>query len=105
MINITPWTEEKFLEKVQRIYNAIFVSVYQLCLTRTKGLGENSTWINELNQEHQKELSKAVGKMEVVPLGQKIDKLSQIKDYKSSWQHVQPQVNYQKGKTLQEEKK
>ena len=46
--------EPKFREIVQRIYNAIFVSVCQICLTRTKRPGKNSTWINDLNHEHQK---------------------------------------------------
>ena len=63
MFNITPWNEPKFPEIVQTIYNAIFVSVCQICLIRTKRSGKNSTWINDLNPEHQKELSKVVDKM------------------------------------------
>ena len=63
MMNITPWNEQKFPEIVHRIYNAIFVSGCQICLTRTKRPGKNSTQINDLNHEHQKELSKIVDKM------------------------------------------
>ena len=36
MLNITPWNEPKSPEIVQQIYNSIFVSVCQICLTRTK---------------------------------------------------------------------
>ena len=90
MFNITLWNEQKFPEIVQRIYNAIFVSVFQICLTRTKRSRKNSACINDLNHEHQKELSKVVNKMQVVPLGSRRAKLSEIKDYKSNWQHVQP---------------
>ena len=36
MFNITQWNEPKFPEIVQRIYNTIFVSACQICLTRTK---------------------------------------------------------------------
>ena len=52
MFNITPWNEQKFPEIVQRIYHAIFVSVCQICLTRMKRPGKNSTWINDLNHEN-----------------------------------------------------
>ena len=38
---ITPWNEQKFPEIVQRINNAIFVSVCQKDLTRTKRPGKN----------------------------------------------------------------
>ena len=34
LLNITPWSEQKFQEIAQRIYNTIFVSVYQICLQR-----------------------------------------------------------------------
>ena len=105
MFNIKPWTEQKFPEIVQRIYNAIFVSVCLICLTRTKRPGENSTWINKLNTEHQKEQSKVVDKMEVLPLDQKRVKLSQIMECKSIWQHIEPQVNNQKAEILQEKNK
>ena len=54
MFNIKPWTEQKFPEIVQRIYNAIFVSACQICITRTKRPGENPPWSNDLNHEHQK---------------------------------------------------
>ena len=80
MFNITPLIEEKFPEVVQRIYNAIFVSVCQICLTRTKRPGKNSIWINDLDHEHQKEPSKVDNKMQVVPLGPNRVKLSEIKD-------------------------
>ena len=43
--------------------------------------------------------------MQVVPLSPKRVKVSEIKDYKSNWQHVQPQVNHQRAEILQEEKK
>ena len=88
MFNITQWNEPKFPEIVQRIYNAIFVSVCQICLTRTKRPGKSSTWINDLNHQHQKELSKIVGKMQVVQLGPKRVKLSEFNDYKNSWKDV-----------------
>ena len=93
MLNITPWNEPKFPEMVQRIYNALFVSVCQICLTRTKRPRRNLTWINDLNYEHQKELSKEVDKMQVVPLGPKRVKLSEINNFKRNWQDVQPKVN------------
>ena len=48
MCNITPWNEAKFPEIAQRIYNATFVGVFQICLTRIKISGKNSTWINDL---------------------------------------------------------
>ena len=41
MFNISPWNEQKFPEIVKGIYNAIFVSVCQMCLTRTKRPGKN----------------------------------------------------------------
>ena len=85
MFNIILWTEEKFPEIVQRIYNAIFASVCQIYLTRTKRQGKNSTWVNDLFPEHQKEQSKVVHKMEVVPLRPKRVKRSQIKDYQNNW--------------------
>ena len=63
MFNFTQWNEPKFPEIVQRIYNAMFVSVCRMCLTRTNRPGKNSTWINDLIHQHQKELSKLVDKM------------------------------------------
>ena len=42
--------------------------------------------------------------MQLVLLGPKRVKLSEIEDYKSNWQHIQPKVNDQKEETLQEEK-
>ena len=96
MLNITPWNKQKFPEIVQRIYNAIFVSVYQICVTRINRPGKISTWINDSNHEHQKELSKVVNKMQVVPLGPKRVKLSELNDYKSNWQDVQHKVNNQR---------
>ena len=38
--------------------------------------------------------------MQVVPLGPKREKLSEITDYKSNLQHVQPKVNGQRQETL-----
>ena len=37
--------------------------------------------------------------MQVLPLGPKRVKLSEIHDYKSYWQHVQPKVNNQQEET------
>ena len=59
MLNITPWNEPKFPEKVEIIYNAIFVSVCQICLTRTKRPGKKSAWINDLNHKHKKKTIKS----------------------------------------------
>ena len=95
MFNITPWNEPKFPEIVQQIYNVIFVSVCQICLTRTNRPGKNSTWINDINHQHQNELSRVVDKMQVVPLGPKRVKLSECIDYKNSWKHVEHIVNNQ----------
>ena len=92
MFNITPHNEKNFAEIVQRIYNAIFVSVCRISLTRTKRPGKNSTWINDLNHQHQKELSKVVNKMQVVPLGPKRVKLSDFNDYKDNQNDVQHKV-------------
>ena len=50
---------------------------------KNKKIWKNSTWINDLNHEHQKEISKVVVKMEVVPLGPKRVKLSEINDFKT----------------------
>ena len=97
MLNITPWTEEKFPEIVQSIYNAIFINVCQIYVKRTKTPGEISTMINDLNhKDSQQNRSCSTWPKESY--------ISQIKDYKSSWQHVQPQVNNQKVDILQEEK-
>ena len=95
MVNITPRNEPKFQQIVQRIYNAIFVSVCLICLRRTKRPGKSSTWINNLNHKHQNELSKVVGKMQVIQLGPKRVKLSDFNDYKNSWEDVQHKVNNQ----------
>ena len=38
MFNITPWNEQTYPEIAQRIYNAMFVSVCRICLTRKKDL-------------------------------------------------------------------
>ena len=56
MLNNTPWNKQNFSEIVQRIYNAVFVSVCQICLTRINRPGKNSIWINDSSHEHQKEL-------------------------------------------------
>ena len=42
--------------------------------------------------------------MQVVPFGPKRVKPSEIKDYKSSWQHIQSKVNNQREEILQEKK-
>ena len=99
MFNITPWNEPKFPEIAQGIYNAIFVSVYEICLTRTKRPEKNSTWINDLNHQQQKGLSKVVDKMQVVSRGLKRLKLSEINDYKNNWQNVKHKVNNQREET------
>ena len=92
MLNITQWNETKFTEIVQRIYNALFVSVCRISLTRTKRPEKNSTWISDLNHQHQKDLSKVVSKMKVVPLGPKRIKLSEFNDNKNNWKDVQHKV-------------
>ena len=56
---------------------------------KNKKTWKNSIWINDLNHEHQKELSKIVDKMQVVPLGPKRVKLSECNDYKNSWKKIQ----------------
>ena len=66
MFNITPWNEQKFPEIVQRIYNAIFVQCLLNMSNMNKKTGKKSTWINDLNHEHKKELSKVVDKMQIV---------------------------------------
>ena len=93
MFNITSWNETEFPEIVQWVYNAIFVSVCQIYLTRTKRPGKNSTWINDLNYQHQKELSRVVNKVLIVPLGPKWVKLSEFNDYLNNWKDVQHKVN------------
>ena len=60
---------------------------------KNKKPGKNSTWINDLNHKHQEELSRVVHKMQVVPLGLKWVKLSEINNFKSNWQYVQHKVN------------
>ena len=72
---------------------------------KKKRPGKNSTWINDLNHEHQKELSKVVNKTQVVPLGPKRVTLQWIKDFKSNWQHVHPKVNNQREETWKKEEK
>ena len=99
MFNITPWNEPKFPEIVQRIYNAIFISVCQICLTKTKKTGKKPTWYNDLNHKHKEELSTVVHKIQVVPLSPKRGKLSETNNFKSSWQYVQHKVNNQREQT------
>ena len=77
----------------------MFVSVCQIYLTRTKRPGKNSTWIKDLSYEHQKDLSKVVNKMQVIPLGPKRVKLSENNNYKSNWQDIQHKVNNQQEDT------
>ena len=86
MFNITLWTEQKFPEIIEKIYNAIFISVCQIYPTRMRRSGENSTWINDLFPEYQKEMSKVVNRMKIISLGPKRVKLSQFNDYNSNWQ-------------------
>ena len=55
--------------------------------------GKYSTWINDLNHEHQKKLSKVVDKMQVIPLGPQRVKFPEIDNFQSNWQDVQHKVN------------
>ena len=64
-----------------------------LVLTRTKRPGKKSRWINDLNHQHQKELSRVLDKMQVVPLGTTRVKLSESTDYKNNQKDVQHKVN------------
>ena len=47
MFNITPCTKEKFQEIIERIYNAILASDFQISHTRTKRPNENSVRYND----------------------------------------------------------
>ena len=60
--NINPQTQQKFAEIVQRIHNAIFVSLYNVSLKRTNCPGKNSHWLKELNIQDQKDLSSYIVK-------------------------------------------
>ena len=79
--NINPLTQEKFPEIVQRIYNAIFVSLCKVSLKRTNRPGKNSHWIKDLSKQDQQEISANYFKMKTVPRGPKRVKLSN--DYDS----------------------
>ena len=79
-------------------------SVCRICFTRTNRPGKNSTWIYDLNHQHQKELSKVVNKIQDVPLVPKRVKLSEYNDYKNSWKHVQHKEKIIKKKELKIEK-
>ena len=72
---------------------------------KSKKTWKNSTWIDDLNDEHKKEVSKVVDKIQFVPLGPKRVKLSEIHDNKSNWQYVQPKVNNQREETLVNDQK
>ena len=62
---------------------------------KNKQTRKNSTWINDLNHQHQKELTRVVNKMQVVLFGPKRVKLSEINDYKNNWKDVQHKVSNQ----------
>ena len=62
---------------------------------KNKKTRKKLTWINDLNHQHQKALSRAVDKMQVVPLGPKRVKLLESNDYKSKWKDIQHKVNNQ----------
>ena len=68
---INPQTQEKFAEIVQRIYNAIFVSLCKVSLKRTNCSGKNSHWVNDLNIQDRKDLSSFYCKLQKVPLDPK----------------------------------
>ena len=74
--NINSQTQDKFPEIVQRIYNAIFVSLCKVSLKRTNRPGKNSHWIKDLSLQDQQKLSANYFKMKAVPLGPKRVKLS-----------------------------
>ena len=74
--NINPLTQEKFPEIVQRIYNAIFVSLCKVSLKRTNRPGKNSHWIKDLSIRDQQEILANYFKMKTVPRGPKRVKLS-----------------------------
>ena len=65
---------------MQRIYNAIFISLCRVSLKRTKRPGKNSHWVKDLNIQDQKDLSSYYCKMKKVPLGPKRVKLSNHHD-------------------------
>ena len=46
---INSQTQEKFAEIMQRIYNAIFVSLRKVLLKRTNRPGKSSHWVKDLN--------------------------------------------------------
>ena len=70
---------------MQRIYNAIFVSLCKVSLKRTNRPGKNLHWVKDFNIQDQKDLSIYYHKMKKVLLGPKRVKLSyhldQIDDY------------------------
>ena len=65
--NINAATQDKFPEIVQRIYNAIFVSLCKVSLKRTNRPGKNSHWIKDLSIRDQQEISANHFKMKTVP--------------------------------------
>ena len=55
--DINPQTKEKLAGIVQRIYNAIFISLCKVSLKRTNCSTKNSHWVKDLNIQEQKDLS------------------------------------------------
>ena len=78
--NKNPQTQEKFVELVQRIYNAIFVGLHNVSLKGTNRPGKNSHLVKDLNIQDQKDLSTYYCKMKKLPLGPKRVKLSNHHD-------------------------
>ena len=60
---------------------------------KNKKIWKKSSWIKDVNHKHKDKLSRIVDKMQVVPLGPKRVKLSEINNFKSNWQNVQRVVN------------
>ena len=74
----------------------LYLLVFANMSNKNKKTWKYSTWINDLHHEYKKEVSKVVDKMQVVPLGRKRVKLSEINDYRGNWQHGQHKVNNQR---------
>ena len=83
--NINPQTQEKFAEIVQRIFNALFLSLCQISFERNNCPGQNSHRVKGLNIQDHKDLSKFFCKMKKFSLSPKRVKLSnhfdEIHDY------------------------
>ena len=78
--NINLQNQENFAEIVQRIYNAMFVSLCKASLKRTNYPEKNSHWVKDLNVQDKKDLSTYYFKIKRVPLGSKRVKLSNHHD-------------------------